>query len=256
MKNLLQYSLLLLCAAVFAQDKDKNLDKGNKAFEKKEYADAEANYRIAHSKAPTKASASYNLGNSIYRQGMESEAKFAYANAIDIAKTKEDKHKAYHNLGNVFMKEKNYSGAVEAYKNALRNNPRDEETRYNYALAKKMLKDNPPPPPPPKQKDKDKNQNKKDSDKDNKSQAPKDNGSEKENRANGGKDKEKTEKPGEGKEGQSGNGNRDNTPATESPSEQRMKNLLEAVDNEEKKVQDRVNMQNGKAKPVKQEKDW
>jgi tetratricopeptide (TPR) repeat protein len=254
MKNLLQYSLLLLCAAVFAQDKDKNLDKGNKSFEKKEYADAEANYRIAHSKAPTKASASYNLGNSIYRQGMESEAKFAYANAIDIAKTKEDKHKAYHNLGNVFMKEKNYSGAVEAYKNALRNNPRDEETRYNYALAKKMLKDN--PPPPPKQNDKDKNQNKKDSDKDNKSQAPKDNGSEKENRANGGKDKEKTEKPGEGKEGQSGNGNRDNTPATESPSEQRMKNLLEAVDNEEKKVQDRVNMQNGKAKPVKQEKDW
>jgi hypothetical protein len=26
----------------------------------------------------------------------------------------------------------------------LRNDPTDEETRYNYALAKKMLKDNPP----------------------------------------------------------------------------------------------------------------
>jgi hypothetical protein len=33
--------------------------------------------------------------------------------------------------------------AVEAYKNALRNDPSDEETRYNYAL-KKMLKENPP----------------------------------------------------------------------------------------------------------------
>jgi predicted negative regulator of RcsB-dependent stress response len=49
---------------------------------------------------------------------------------------KTSKHKAFHNLGNVFMKKKNYTEAVEAYKNALRR-PSDEETRYNYALAKK-----------------------------------------------------------------------------------------------------------------------
>jgi cytochrome c-type biogenesis protein CcmH/NrfG len=42
------------------------------------------------------------------------------------------------------MNEKDYTQAVEAYKNALRNDPSDEETRYNYALAKKMLKENPP----------------------------------------------------------------------------------------------------------------
>ena len=35
------------------------------------------------------------------------------------------------------MLDKNYDAAAEAYKNALRNNPLDEETRYNYALAKK-----------------------------------------------------------------------------------------------------------------------
>jgi hypothetical protein len=34
------------------------------------------------------------------------------------------------------MKEKDYT-QVEAYKDALRNKPSDEETRYNYALAKK-----------------------------------------------------------------------------------------------------------------------
>jgi cytochrome c-type biogenesis protein CcmH/NrfG len=38
---------------------------------------------------------------------------------------------------------KRITQAVEAYKNALRNDPSDEETRYNYALAK-MLKENPP----------------------------------------------------------------------------------------------------------------
>ena len=39
----------------------------------------------------------------------------------------------------VGMKQKDYAKAVEAYKNALRNNPEDEETRYNYALAKELL---------------------------------------------------------------------------------------------------------------------
>jgi hypothetical protein len=34
------------------------------------------------------------------------------------------------------MKEKIIRKAVEAYKDALRNKPSDEETRYNYALAK------------------------------------------------------------------------------------------------------------------------
>jgi cytochrome c-type biogenesis protein CcmH/NrfG len=43
----------------------------------------------------------------------------------------------------MYLWKKNYTEAVEAYKNALRNDP-DDETRYNYALAKKMLKENPP----------------------------------------------------------------------------------------------------------------
>ena len=85
------------------------------------------------------------LGNTIYTIKQPSEAKFAYAKAIEAATTRPEKHQAFHNLGNVFMKEKKYTEAVEAYKNALRNDPSDEETRYNYALAKKMLKDNPPP---------------------------------------------------------------------------------------------------------------
>ena len=62
------------------------------------------------------------------------------------------------------MKEKNYTKAVETYKNALRNNPADEETRYNFALAKKMLKDN-PPKDDKKDKKKDKKDDKKDKDK-------------------------------------------------------------------------------------------
>ena len=47
----------------------------------------------------------------------------------------------YHNLGNIFMQKKDYGQSVEAYKQSLRINPYDDETRYNLALAQKLLKD-------------------------------------------------------------------------------------------------------------------
>ena len=37
------------------------------------------------------------------------------------------------------MQKEEYDNAIEAYKQALRNNPTDEETRYNLALAKMAL---------------------------------------------------------------------------------------------------------------------
>src|SRR5690606_25186698 len=119
--------------------KDKILPKANEAFAEKKYTEAEAQYRISNSKGLSGATPSYNLGNSIYRQKQFSESKYAYSQAYEKATTKEEKHKALHNLGNVYMKEKQYGKAVETYKNALRNNPSDEQTRYNYALAKEYL---------------------------------------------------------------------------------------------------------------------
>lgn len=130
---------------LFAQEKDKALPKANEEYAQKKFVEAEANYRISNSKFPKRTVAPFNLGNAIYKQNQIAEAKLAYAKALENLKSRPQKHKAYHNLGNVFMKEKNYSAAVEAYKNALRNDPTDEESRYNFALAKQMLKDNPPP---------------------------------------------------------------------------------------------------------------
>ena len=144
MKNYILYILITLSFAVSAQEKDKTLPKANDEYAENKFVDAEANYRISHSKFPKRTVAPFNLGNAIYKQNQLAEAKFAYSKALTNTKSRVQKHKVFHNLGNVFMKEKDYSNAVEAYKNALRNKPSDEESRYNYALAKKMLKDNPP----------------------------------------------------------------------------------------------------------------
>ena len=59
---------------------------------------------------------------------------------------------AYHNMGVICQKHQMFSEAIEAYKESLRNNPSDNETRYNLELCRRQLKN---------QKKNDKNQNKK-----------------------------------------------------------------------------------------------
>ena len=228
----------------FAQEKDKAMDQANAEYAEKKYAESEANYRISNSKFANRSVSPYNLGNSIYKQNQIAEAKFAFVKAIEKAKTKTQKHKVFHNLGNVLMKEKNYSDAVEAYKNALRNDPKDEETRYNYALAKKKLEENPPKGDDKKDKDK-QDDKKKQEDKDKKEGKDKEDEKGKEKPSDKGKPKEdKPQDQGKPK------------PMPGGISQQRLENLLDAVNNEEKKIQEKVNAQKAKGKPVQTEKDW
>ena len=248
MRNILYIVLLLNSVLLFGQEKDKNLYNGNQSFKEKKYADAEADFRVTESKkSPKKATAGYNLGNSVYRQNQQGEAQIRYIQALEHAKTKEEKHRIYHNLGNTFMLDKNYEAAAEAYKNALRNNPNDEETRYNYALAKRKKKDNPPP---------------KNNKKDNKGGGGQDKKPQPENNKNdkGNDKKDQDKNKGEDKKEDKGDGekkeDKNENPKPSGADKQRIDNILDAVNNAEKKVQDKVNAKKVKARPVSNEKDW
>ena len=256
MHKIVYIVLLLNSILLFGQEKDKNLYNGNQLFKEKKYADAEADFRVTESKkSPKKATAGYNLGNSVYRQNQQGEAQIRYIQALEHAKTKEEKHRIYHNLGNTFMLEKKYDLAADAYKNALRNNPNDEETRYNFALAKRKNKDNPPP---------------KDKKKDNKGGGGQDNKPQPENKdgnkdkGNDKKDSDKNDQNNKDKQGdnQQGKGDgekkedKNENPKPSGADKQRIDNILDAVNNAEKKVQDKVNAKKVKARPVSNEKDW
>lgn len=248
MRKILYIVLLLNSILLFGQEKDKNLYNGNQSFKEKKYADAEADFRVTESKkSPKKATAGYNLGNSVYRQNQQGEAQIRYIQALEHAKTKEEKHRIYHNLGNTFMLDKNYEAAAEAYKNALRNNPNDEETRYNYALAKRKKKDNPPP---------------KNNKKDNKGGGGQDKKPQPENNKNdkGNDKKDQDKNKGEDKKEDKGDGekkeDKNENPKPSGADKQRIDNILDAVNNAEKKVQDKVNAKKVKARPVSNEKDW
>ena len=248
MRKILYIVLLLNSVLLFGQEKDKNLYNGNQLFKEKKYADAEADFRVTESKkSPKKATAGYNLGNSVYRQNQQGEAQIRYIQALEYAKTKEEKHRIYHNLGNTFMLEKKYDLAADAYKNALRNNPNDEETRYNYALAKRKNKDNPPP------KDNKKDNKPQPKDKDGKNDKGNDkNDSDKENQNNKDKQGDNQQGKGDGEKKEDKNEN----PKPSGADKQRIDNILDAVNNAEKKVQEKVNAKKVKARPVSNEKDW
>ena len=83
----------------------------------------------------------YNLGNTLSQQQKFKDAMEQYVAATSIEKDKAKLGQIYHNMGVLFQSGKDYQKAVEAYKMSLRNNPKDDETRYNLALAQKLLKD-------------------------------------------------------------------------------------------------------------------
>lgn len=236
------------------------LSEAQQSLQKNEFAPAEADYRKAISLNPKSEVAKYNLGTAYYGKEKNAEAMLRFKQAATTAIDKTEKHKAFHNLGNTFMNEKKYTEAVEAYKNALRNNPNDDETRYNLALAKDMLEKNPPPPEDKDDKDKDKkDQDKKDQkdQQDKKDQGDK--GDQKDDKDKGDQkedNKDKDEKQPENQKEGEGDKPQQQQPVPGQLSPQQVKSLLEAMNNEEKKTQDKINAEKQKGAKVKTDKDW
>ena len=142
--------ILFLCAGTVSAQKAerKNVREGNKLYESEKYTESEIAYRKSLEVNPRSTEGTYNLGNSLYKQGKFPEAAEQYqliaGQGEKMVATPEGKARlseVYHNMGNIFMQNKDYGKAVEVYKQSLRLNPKDDETRYNLALAQKLLSD-------------------------------------------------------------------------------------------------------------------
>ena len=138
-------SLLLLggIVSVHAQQKtDRDyLRSGNKLYNDSLFIKAEVDYRKALDINPKSTDAMFNLGNALLMQQKAKEAMEQYESVSKIEKDKSKLAEIYHNMGVILQSAKQYPQCIEAYKESLRNNPKDDETRYNLALAQKLLKD-------------------------------------------------------------------------------------------------------------------
>ena len=136
------FFLLTAAMSLHAQKAERDLiRKGNRMYNDSVYEQAEINYRRAMEVNPKSTVAMYNLANTLMQQNKLEEAMEQFAGAARVEKEKPNLAQIYHNMGVIFQSQKDYAKAIEAYKQSLRNNPKDDETRYNLALAQKMLKD-------------------------------------------------------------------------------------------------------------------
>lgn len=150
MKRILITAILLAIATTgFSQATRSQLRKGNRDYGKEKYDQAEVDYRRALEADSSDFRGQYNLGNTLYRQKKYDEAARHYQQALgeyDI-----DDHqraRTWHNLGNSLFQTGRQKGeqgmndlqqAANAYREALKLEPKDEDTRYNFALTQKLL---------------------------------------------------------------------------------------------------------------------
>lgn len=224
-------SVLLLCLVAvvsFGQKTARDyLRSGNKLYNDSLFVKAEVDYRKALEQDPRLADAMFNLGNALLMQQKAKEAMEQFSSASKLEKDKMKLSHIFHNMGVILQSSKQLPQCIEAYKEALRNNPHDNETRYNLALAQKQLKD---------QQQNQQNQNKDQQKQDQKQDE---------------KQKNKDQKDQDKQNQQNNNQQQQQNQMSKENAEQ----LLKAVMQDEKNIQDKVKKQiqiSGK----KLEKDW
>ena len=242
MKQLVIILLISLFPAVlFAQNERKHVRSGNKIYQKAikdttkidtaAFARAETEYRKALEKKPTDKYWNFNLADAVYKQNRFDEAAGKFSELAEQMTNPVEKARAYHNLGNSQLMNQKIDESIESYKKALRQNPTDLETKYNLAYAQ-LLKN---------QQQQQQQQNQ-DQNKDQKQ----DQEQQQQNQDQQNKDQNKDQQQQNQQQQAQNKISKDNA-----------EQLLQALQNDEKNIQDKVKkIQAAEAKRQKVEKEW
>ncbi len=225
MKYLIIILTLVAAEEVFSQPEQKYIRQGNGKYNEQQYNEAEVLYRKALEENIQSRKAEYNLSNTLYKQEKYDAAAAKYLGLTQEEKDRHELSRYYYNLGNSMFKANKLKESIEAYKNALRNNPEDDDARHNLQLALRM-----------------------------KSQQEKQDNKE-------GQDNQDNQ---ENKDQQDKQDNQNNQPDQEQQQNQQQgqisredaERLLQALENDEKKVLQKVKENQAQVKKIPVEKDW
>ena len=134
----------LFCLPLWGQKQVRDLTRsGNKLYRSKEYSKAEIDYRKALEVNKSDQTTIFNLANVLYRTDRGDEAGKLYQSLTPHLSLLSSTEAAdlTHNAGNTAFRAKQLEQAIEYYKESLRRRPSDEDTRYNLALAQKLLEE-------------------------------------------------------------------------------------------------------------------
>ena len=239
---LVSFSFLVLGLSLSAQSSHKLLRNGDKNYNSQDFASAEESYRKSLEKEKSHKG-KYNLGNTVYNQNRHEEAIQYYEEATSLAQNDKEKSDAFYNLGNAQFRNQQLKESIESYKQSLRLNPEDTDARKNLFLAK-MAEQQMQQQQQEQQQQNEQDQNDQENDQQ-QQQEQQDNQQQQDNQ----------EQPQqEGQENPIENNPESGEQQQQELSKEDAERLLQIIENEEKKVQEKLKKVSGKR--TKPDKDW
>ena len=229
----------------YGQNERKVIREGMKAYKDGEYSEAEVQFRRAEDINQESYEAEFNTGAALYNQEKYDETVKQYESLLNRTDDGQKTAQIWHNIGNSLLEAGQYAPSVEAYKNSLRKNPGDDETRYNLAYAQKMLKDQ------QKQQQNTGNDQKEQQDK-----------KEGENKDQSGQQDQQDQQQNADRHDQQQDAKQDDPsqadqqPVPREISKEDAERLLQAIQQQEKDVKEKVDEKKAAVAKVKTEKDW
>jgi Ca-activated chloride channel homolog len=230
MHNMMRLTLILvlLIFSGIAHATDPILRQGNRNYHDGDFHAAELQYRRALEQNPQDERALYNLSNVLYRQGRFEEAANILEGLSNMNIRDSQRADVLHNLGNAKVGEKKFSEGIEAYKNSLRIRPDDMDTRHNLAYARQLLEEQ----QQQQQQQQDQNDQKDDQDQKDEQQTPPD------------------QQPDDDQQQQQ------QQPRPDQISPQDAERILDALNQQEQKVQENIDREEKKRVPARVQKEW
>ena len=248
--------ILLICLlfAVFfslhAQNDRKVIRQGLKSYEQGDFGEAEIQFRKAGDINQESFEAGFNTGAAMYEQEKYEETVKQYESLADQAEDPASMAHVWHNIGNSFLEAQQYAPSIEAYKNSLRRKPGDQDTKYNLAYAKQKLQEQ----QQQQQNQDQQNQDQQDQqDQDQQDQQDQQNQDQQDQQNQDQQDQQNQDQQNQDQQNQD---QQDQQPQPQQISQEDAERMLNAIQQQEKDVKDKVDKKKAAAAKVKTEKDW
>jgi tetratricopeptide (TPR) repeat protein len=239
-----------------AQNNRKLNREGVNAYEDSAYSDAELKFMKALEADTTSMEAIYNIANTLYKQDRFEEAGKIFEELSSTIEEKEYLSDIHHNMGNSFLKNNDYQKSIEAYKNALRLAPGDDETRYNLAYAKTKLQQQQQEQQEQQNQDQNQEEEEQDQNQEEQEQDQQQNQDQEQEQEQEQQDQQNEREQQQENDEKDQQQQQQQAQAMKSLSKEDMERLLQAIQQQEKEVQEKLEKAKAKAPKTKTEKDW
>lgn len=250
-------ALLALGSATAQRMPERHLvRKGNRQFAHEKYDKSIESYTRAAEAAPTSFEAAFNLANAQFRAKRYDTAEKGLARLVaDSTRSDIDRSEAAYNLGDAQFAQQKLKEALASYRQAMRLNPDDKEAKYNYAYTKRLLEQQEQNQDQNKENENKDDKNDKDNqNKDSQDQQQQQQGDDQKQNGDQDQDKEQNGLPQE-QQGDDENGqNGEQKPSPSGISEQEREAMLEAIQAQEDKTQDKLKEKAGVV--IRGKKNW